>query len=161
MSVPLTRNCRNTRPIVEEVQRRTGCEMGHKEQGEGPRVEFVEAQAGQSSERRTEAVIKKLLADGVAMSHITILSPRTWAESCASRLSDQISREVIQLDECSMREFPPSRISFARIQDFKGLENTAIVMVDLDKTLFDQHPPALLYVGMSRARAYLAMVTEA
>ena len=92
------------------------------------------------------------------MSQITILSPQFWAESCASRLSEQLSRDIIQLDEFSMRQFPPARVSFARIQDFKGLENTAIVMVDLDEALFAQHPSSLLYVGMSRARAYLVMI---
>jgi len=160
MNVPLTRNCRNTRPIVEEVQRRTGCDMGHPEQGEGPRVEVIEAEGPQSSARRTEEVIRRLLAAGVGMSHITILSPRPWIESCASRLSEPLALDVIQLDEFSMRGFPPPRISFARIPDFKGLENTAIVMVDVDPTRLVAHPPAWLYVGMSRARTYLAMVME-
>ncbi len=158
MSVPLNRNCRNTSPIVEEVAKRTGCLMGHKDQGEGPQVEFIEMQSGESPEDIAGQVIAKLLNCGVLMSQITILSPRPWAESSASRLSGRIAREVVQLDEFSMRDFPPSRISFARIQDFKGLENTAIIMLDLDKNVFAQHPPSLLYVGMSRARAYLALL---
>jgi len=33
-------------------------------------------------------------------------------------------------------------------------------MVDVDPTRLVAHPPAWLYVGMSRARTYLAMVME-
>jgi hypothetical protein len=69
-----------------------------------------------------------------------------------------MQRDVLQMDEFSLREFPPAQISFARIQDFKGLENTAIVLLDLDRTHLDQSARSLLYVGMSRARTYLALI---
>jgi hypothetical protein len=156
--VPLMRNCRNTRPIVDEVQRRTGCDMGRKEQGEGPLVEVVQADAGEPSETKTARTIGRLLEEGVPMSHITLLSPCSWSESCASRLPSHVQRDVMQMDEFSLREFPSPQISFARIQDFKGLENTAIVLLDLDRGHLDRSAPSLLYVGMSRARAYLALI---
>jgi len=63
---------------------------------------------------------------------------------------------VIPLDEYSLRTFPPPQISFARIQDFKGLENTAILLADLSS--FSSSSRELLYVGMSRARAHLTLV---
>lgn len=156
--VPLTRNCRNTRPIVEEVQRLTGCDMGRKEEGEGPLVEVVQSDASEPPETKVSRTITRLLDEGVPMSHITLLSPYPWSESCASRLSQHVQRDVLQMDEFNLREFPPAQISFARIQDFKGLENTAIVLMDLDRQHLDRSAPSLLYVGMSRARAYLALV---
>ncbi len=156
--VPLVRNCRNTRPIVEEVERRTGCDMGQKEQGEGPIVEVIQVGAGETPEAKTSHTIGRLLEEGVPMPHITLLSPCSWSDSCASRLPQHVKRHVVQMDEFSLRGFPPAQISFARIQDFKGLENTAIVLLDLDHRHFDRSAPSLLYVGMSRARAYLALV---
>ena len=40
-------------------------------------------------------------------------------------------RRVRRLDECSMREAPDDRVGFARLGELKGLENEAIVVVDL------------------------------
>ena len=132
--------------------------MGRKDEGEGPRVEVVRADDAEPPEKKVSRTIERLLAEGVPMSHITLLSPFPWAESCASRLPQHIQRDLLQLDEFNLREFPPLQISFAQIQDFKGLENTAIILLDIDRGHFDQHPSPLLYVGMSRARAYLALV---
>jgi hypothetical protein len=156
--IPLVRNCRNTRPIVEEVKRHTGCDMGSKEQGEGPRVELVQADDDAPPETKATGIVARLLDQGVPMSQITLLSPHAWTDSCASRLPPHIRHDVLQLDEFSLRTFPPSRISFAQIRDFKGLENTAIVLLDLDPRHFAPAFSSLLYVGMSRARAYLALV---
>lgn len=156
--VPLIRNCRNTRPIVDEVQRLTGCDMGRKDEGEGPQVEVVQVDAAEPPENKVSRTIDRLLAEGVPMSHITLLSPSPWTESCAARLPQHIKRDLLQMDEFNLREFPPPQISFAQIQDFKGLENTAIILLDLDHGRFGQYSSPLLYVGMSRARAYLALV---
>ena len=67
------------------------------------------------------------------------------------------ARDIVQLDEFSRRSFPPKHVSYVRIQDFKGLENTAIILVDLEDSHFDRSSQALLYVGMSRARAYFRL----
>jgi hypothetical protein len=101
--------------------------------------------------------LRSLQSEGVSASQITVLSPKSWEESCASQLSGREGRDIVQLDEFSLRAFPPKHVSFSRIQDFKGLENTAIVLVDLEDGHLDRSSPALLYVGMSRARAYLRL----
>jgi hypothetical protein len=155
--VPLKRNCRNTRPIVEEVGRLTGCDMGIQEQGEGPLVETLRLGGDELPEKALSDTLRALQSDGVLASQITILSPKPWGESCASRLSGHVARDIVQLDEFSLRSFPPKHVSFARIQDFKGLENTAIILVDLDDSHLDKASPELIYVGMSRARAYLRL----
>lgn len=158
MHVPLTRNCRNTRPIVEEIVRQTKCNMGVVNQGNGPAVQTIFVSTSQAIEKALEESLARLLESGVAPSNITILSPFSWAESSVSRLSDHLLRTIVQLDEFSMREFPPNRVSFARVHDFKGLENTAVIFTDLDASVLVQNPPSVLYVGMSRARAYLLLL---
>jgi superfamily I DNA/RNA helicase len=67
---------------------------------------------------------------------------------------------VVQLDEFSLRSFPPAQIGFAQIQDFKGLESLAVILLDLEPQHFDRTAPSMLYVGMSRAKAYLALVSR-
>lgn len=155
--VPLKRNCRNTKPIVEEVGRYTGCDMGIQEQGGGPRVEVLRLTEGESGEDALVRTLRSLHSEGVSASQITILSPKPWSESCASRLTGHEGRDIVQLDEFSLRSFPPKHVSYARVQDFKGLENAAIILVDLEESHLDQSSPAMLYVGMSRARAYLRL----
>jgi hypothetical protein len=155
--VPLKRNCRNTRPIVEEVERHTGCDMGSQEQGGGPRVELLRLDAGADGATALTQTLRSLQSEGVSPSQITVLSPKPWEESCASRLPGREGRDIVQLDEFNLRAFPPKHVSYARIQDFKGLENTVIILVDLEDSHLDRSAPALLYVGMSRARAYLRL----
>lgn len=156
--IPLTRNCRNTRQIVDEVARRTGCQMGSKEQGEGPSVKAVRVRQGDCPAKTLESTMESLLGNGISSSQITILSPLRWDDSSVSSLPGNLLKEIVQLDEYSLRSFPPSRISFARIQDFKGLENTAIILVDIDQDILKASPPSMVYVGMSRARAYLVLI---
>ena len=62
------------------------------------------------------------------------------------------------LDEYSFRHFPGERISFSTIANFKGLENEAIVLVDLVAPDKFEGPLANHYVGMSRAKSYLALI---
>jgi hypothetical protein len=65
------------------------------------------------------------------------------------------------LDEYSIRNFPPKEISFAEIYQFKGLENEAVIVVDLPPPDHSRDNFALHYIGMSRARAILSMVYRA
>ena len=160
LHVPLTRNCRNTRPIVEEIIKLTKCDMGATNQGNGPEVQKISVPSTQALEDILEQTLSQLLASGVSSSQITILSPLPWHDSCVSRLSDRALSSITQLDDYSMREFPSQQISFARVHDFKGLENTAIILVDIDESIFSQSPPSIMYVGMSRARAYLILLTK-
>jgi Nuclease-related domain/AAA domain len=158
LHIPLTRNCRNTKQIIEEIVRQTKCTMGAVNQGDGPKVESLLVSDPHEFEKELEKTVSKLLASGVAPSHITILSPLIWAESSVSRLSNRLLQSITPLDEFIMRTFPPKQISFARVHDFKGLENSAIIFTDLDDSVLSQKPPTILYVGMSRARAHLTLI---
>jgi superfamily I DNA/RNA helicase len=50
-------------------------------------------------------------------------------------------------------------IPFTSIHAFKGLESSAVIITDVDN-LDDERSKALLYVGMSRARARLYMLMD-
>ncbi len=65
---------------------------------------------------------------------------------------------VSVLDEFSLKNFPPAGISFAEIANFKGLENEAVILVDLPKPTREGRSSVSHYVGMGRGRAILWMV---
>ncbi len=59
-----------------------------------------------------------------------------------------------------MRGFPPQKMSFAQIANFKGLENEAIILVDMpNPNKLDGYAClAEYYVVMSRAGAILQII---
>jgi len=89
---------------------------------------------------------------------ITILSPLAFPESAVARLPQRLRSRIQILDEYAMRSFPTDRIGFARIEDFKGLENEAVVVVDVPAPDRSAGANAAAYVAMSRPRAVLSMV---
>ena len=62
------------------------------------------------------------------------------------------------LDEYSFRKFPGDRISFSTIANFKGLENEAIIVVDLTDPKMFEGNLVNHYVAMSRARSFLSII---
>lgn len=64
----------------------------------------------------------------------------------------------MRLDEYSVKNFPGQQISFAKIGDFKGLENEAIILVDLPPPNREDGNIAAHYVAMSRARSVLSLI---
>ena len=103
--------------------------------------------------------LNELVNGGLALSQITILSPSCHNESIVKLLPLQWQQAIQQLDSYAIRSFPLDSVSFARIPDFKGLENDAIIVVDIKKAdlsgSLNFH-----YVAMSRARAYLSVIEK-
>jgi len=152
----LTRNCRNTKQIVVQTTLFTGASLGEAEiDGRGLKVEAVttsgEAQVAQKLAQR----IRDWLQQEIRPGFITILSPRSWAESAVRLLPSDLLDAVSVFDGPVAKRWPSSRMTFSTIQQFKGLENRCIAVIDLDA--FDGQPKALaeLYVAMTRANAAL------
>lgn len=157
--VPLTRNCRNTRQILEQVQSLLGADMGVRGTGDGPEVIRHDAATREASTSILAEEIERLTSrGGLAPSEITILSPLSFAESSAALLPRPLAGEITELDEYSLLDFPPKRISFARIGQFKGLENEAVIMIDQPRPAASADASPDHYVGMSRARSLLIVV---
>ena len=90
-----------------------------------------------------------LIRDGV--SDIVILTCKTEAESL-----------LAQHLEKGMYPAGKKRIRFTTCRKFKGLEADAVILVDIDEDTFlgnDGQNVLLYYVGASRARLWLDMVT--
>ena len=148
-------NCRNTEPIMVQTRLVTGADLGNPTAGAGPPVKYVYYTDKEDCAQQLQRHLSELISGDVAPGEITILSPRPFAESSASGLSEKWLRALVQLSPDNAGDMPMASMTFARVPDFKGLENRFIAVVDIDS--FDATPQdlAYLYVAMSRARAGL------
>ncbi|KAF5045272.1 hypothetical protein DSECCO2_482970 [anaerobic digester metagenome] len=91
---------------------------------------------------RIDYVINSLLTDG--FNDIVILTCKTENNSLISDL----------IKDGKYR----SKYLFTTCRKYKGLEADAVILVDVDKALFDQENVLLYYVGTSRARLKLDII---
>lgn len=156
---PLSINCRNTDPILKEIQARLGADLGNATVGAGPavrtRIATDHADAtGQLFEELRDLTDK----EGFEPHEIVVLSPLPFARSCAAALPGKTRSSVRPLDSYSAPGTTRSYIGFAEVAQFKGLESEVVVLVDLPRPVIDSPQRTESYVGMSRARALLSMI---
>jgi hypothetical protein len=96
----------------------------------------------------------------VDLGDITILSPRDFDESCASALPPHLQRDIELLTPQGASDWPLRKTTFARIEDFKGMENQFIALVDVAALAATSRDLSLIYIGMSRARTGLWMAID-
>jgi len=160
--VPLKTNCRNTLNIINKVKASLGADMGGIGAGKGPEVrEKTALSKSNALEILREELLEISEFGNLPYCNITILSPVPYQDSVASLLSPEFADQITILDEFSMRNFPPQKISFAQILQFKGLENEAIIMVDLPPPDLSKGNYSSHYIAMSRPRAVLSMIFAA
>ncbi len=154
----LLTNCRNTRPIGEEVSFISGFKtppfLPANVEGIPVDYRFYTDDADQC--RQVNEIINLLRTEGIKRETITILSPAIFDRSCLSK-GDHISFKVTDLTQSGLPEYSEDTIGFSTIHAFKGLENSIIIISDIVHLLDDRYR-ALLYVGMSRARLRLSVL---
>lgn len=161
----LVTNCRNTRRIGEETALLSGFRSPPYRLGQvdGLPVDYRYWKTAEQQVESLTNVIRHLLQEGLRPEDLVILSPRTFADSIAKRLSFSdhrygtvVAREVRDSAPASSSQ---TALQFATIQAFKGMESLGIILCDIEHVEAEE-PQALLYVGMSRARSYLAMMVH-
>lgn len=159
--VPLRTNCRNTKIILDKVQSALGADMGARGAGQGPRIREHHATSNEDAAIHLMSEISELIDRGmIAPGNVTILSPVQIEDSCVAKLPGKVRNKIASLDEYSVKSFPDRKINFAMIRDFKGLENEAIVVVDLPPPDRELGNLAAHYVAMSRARSVLSLIYQ-
>lgn len=157
--VPLTKNCRNSLPILLKIQNDLSADVGNSGVGDGPAVREMQSQDNDSVAQSVEKELYDLInVEGFNLGDIVILSPFSFNDSSLASLSDDMQAKISVLDDTSPRNIRRSTIGFAQISDFKGLESEVIVLIDMPKPGASEELLAQHYVGMSRARALLSMV---
>jgi Nuclease-related domain len=151
----LTRNCRNTHEIVVQTKLLTAGDLGTPSAGHGPPVRY--AYPGTTAEQAAvlDAEIRRLREEGVEPGQITILSSVGVENSCVARTEARRKGQITALTPIVASAWPTQGLTFARVPDFKGLENDFILLVDLDEAIADPAAQNVLYVAMSRARTAL------
>ena len=144
----LTINCRNTKQICEEIQTITGYEAPSDiwNKVDGMPVNYLTCSDEEDACEKLKKVIDSLRTNHIANEKITILSPRKRESSIVSLLNDNSIRNYSVM--------PGKHITFSTIHGFKGLENSVIILTDIDTF----YPCQLLYVALSRARSALYII---
>ena len=133
--------------------------VGVRGAGEGPDVrQCAAANPHESAEQLAREIVELIDVGGLAPGSVTILSPFDYADSSVVFVREDVAKRIRRLDEYSMRATPGDAVGFARIDEFKGLENEAIVVVDLSSSRDWGGSSAMQYVAMSRARSVLSIV---
>ena len=159
--IPLRKNCRNTKNILDRIKADLGADMAISGDIIGPNVESVIVNSKQDSAEKLTQIINDLVNEaGMNWGEITILSPKPISESSIQFLDKKVKRHLVDLDEHSMRTFPPEKMSYAEISNFKGMENECIILVDISdlNKLEKTENLAQYYVAMSRAKVFLRIV---
>jgi hypothetical protein len=157
--VPLTTNCRNTRIILEKIQSSLGADMGARGVGIGPPVREHNAESVVEAKNLLENEIETIVSQGgISPGHVTLLSPLEFDSSSVALLSDKFRKGIWKLDEFSLKSFPLKHMAYTTVSNFKGLENEAVILIDVPPMSDESSNLATKYVGMSRARSLLSII---
>ena len=137
----LTINCRNTKPICKEIETVTGFKAPHNlwTKVDGPPVQYITWSTMENQCKKLQTLLKQLADAHISPEQITILSPKRRDDSVVS-----------MLDGYPIKDFKVPigvNTTFCTIQAYKGLENTVIILTDIEDFSSDK----LMYVGLSRA----------
>lgn len=159
----LVTNCRNTRRIGEETALLSGFASPPYRLGQvdGLPVDYRYWKTAEQQSAILIDLIRCLLQEGIRPEDLVILSPYTFADSIAGRLAFSDDRHgavvVRELRDTAAASGGQTVLGFATIGAFKGMESPTIILCDIEH-VETEGPQALLYVGMSRARSYLALI---
>ena len=146
----LTINCRNSKPICEEICTITGYNPPHDMwmRIDGPPVHYITYNDNREQAGLLQQTLDNLLNSGISSRKITILSPVKREKSVVSRINKYIISDYSAAGNES--------INFCTIQGFKGLENSVVIITDV--TSFNN--TQLMYVALSRAVAGLYIIVN-
>jgi hypothetical protein len=139
----LKTNCRNTKPIANEILDITGFDKNNLLiKTEGLPVTYFTWKNREDHREKLENLLERLKKEKIPDEQITILAPVRLENSTAKTLTVPIVKFSVP---------PIQAVTFSTIQAFKGLENSVIILIDIISYSND----SLMYVALSRARSSL------
>ncbi len=109
----------------------------------GPPVNYITYNSIEDQRNKLAELVEQLSKMNIEPRYITILSPYRREKSVVSLLNE------FDIRDYNINE--GNSITFSTIQAYKGLENTVIILTDIENYNLDK----LMYVGLSRARSGL------
>lgn len=144
----LTVNCRNTKPIGEEIRTVTGFHPPSSSwiKVDGPPVNYITYTTVDEEKSKLEELLTSLLDKHIEEKKITILSPY--------KRENSVVKLINGYDICDYSAKESGKITFCTIQGYKGLENMVIILTDIESFQSDK----LMYIALSRARSGLYII---
>ena len=158
-NVPLQTNCRNTRIILDKIKKDTKADMGVRGAGAGPQVRETRVSTMDEAVSALAGEIESIVEEGGLLpGQVTVLVPDDLMGLFTDELPEELIDRVSVMDEYSMQNFPPSKVSASTIKNFKGIENEAVIVFGLPQPDKTSQPFTEHYVAMSRAKAMLLII---
>ncbi len=113
---------------------------------------------GKEQLRMLKELLKSLKHGRIAFERITILSSKPFKDSCAAGLN----RKAYHLADVNTNPSQlggKKQITFSTIQKYKGLENSYVVITDVEDVTSEE-ARSLLYLGVTRAQAGLDLLVS-
>jgi hypothetical protein len=149
----LSINCRNTRPIAVATSILSGVKCEETLRIDGPDVEHHWCRDKGHECREVSKCIDRWLSGGIKPAQVVVLSRLPFQRSA---VRGSLGLPYLLKEAARPVSLTENFIRFATVSSFKGLEADAIAVVDVDD-LEAGSSLLSLYVGTSRAKAFLAV----
>lgn len=155
---PLEENVRNTQAICDMLHEHYRGDVPINARGPAGRsVEPITYSTEHELQQKLGKTINKLLnIERLQPKDLVILTPRRIDRSALSRVKLSGNLQLVVTEPAQRSR----EIQFASIDQFKGLERAAVIVVELDDSMpgDEDHWHALCYVAFSRPRHHLVLM---
>lgn len=153
----LSINCRNTRQIAEGNYAVTHVCKATNPRAEGENIEYKPYKDKTDERNQLFNMLRWLKSNGISKKDIVILSYYRMDNPASCLYNTDIPADIGRIKFNVLSDFGKCKdIRYYTIHAFKGLEARAVILIDVD-SFSDEKKRFLNYVGMSRAKVYLAM----
>lgn len=164
IEMPLRENCRNTRSITKfssNIIERPGHAFTLAPHGAYPSIHGPNPDA-RSRATSVKSIFNSLCEQGFQTSQIAILSPYLQqSEKSSLHYLGKIRNLSTSGDDKWLQSWQDGKAIWAStIKAFKGLEADCVILTDVGKSCLEPSRRAELYVGCTRAKHILQIVTE-
>ncbi|MCL4378264.1 MAG: NERD domain-containing protein [Actinobacteria bacterium] len=154
LTIPLTINYRNSKRIANEISKVFNLKdySPFENNEEGKKCKYYYYDSQDEGIKILEEILENIKSKDIPASNITILSahlsPHEKKNSLVYYLNKKYKVEDISLDDYLF--FNTNETTFCSIYRFKGMENSYIIVIDVDNKMDTNILNSLLCTGMSR-----------
>ena len=158
-------NYRNCKKIANEISRVFDLAdyTPYKNNDEGKDPLYVYYDTEEEGVKKLENILKRIVDNKIPSNEITILSAHLSPYENNNSLVYSLDPKIFKIDDISLDDnlfFRTKNINFCSIYRFKGMENSYIIIIDVDKDMDLDILNNLLCTGMSRAQFSLTVLVN-
>jgi hypothetical protein len=159
--LPLCRNVRNTKEVVDATTQWTGVNIGRSEvRGHGRKPQMFIVRNENERNSKTVKIIDEFRDQGAEFEEIGIVVPLDLDGSLFTQLPPRIKKKLVNLKLVALGEASNGKIVWGAVDEFKGLERPIILAIGFEDERYLKKDVAQLYVAMTRANfGFVALVS--